>query len=157
MSTGFNDGARFLSKAKIKESEKWIEGYYVKHINRQICPIGDELSENDVKHYIFTDGFADWNMPKQLQYVEIDVNTLCQCTGVWSSKSNKYIYEHDIVEAWSTGYKRTLEVIMRMKGVPMFILYPAWNDGQFWNLFCTKEEGKNVDDVKIVGNKFDVQ
>ena len=47
------------------------EGYYFRHINRQVSPIGDSLKPEDVDDCIVADGFADWNMEKPVQLFKI--------------------------------------------------------------------------------------
>lgn len=59
-----------------------VQGYYVKHIDTCINPIQpskeawDEQHEKHTKHYIFCSGFADRNMPQELEQWEIDPTTL---------------------------------------------------------------------------------
>jgi hypothetical protein len=58
-----------------------VQGYYVKHITSTPNPINTEegykeFVDNHTKHYIFSDGFSDWNLPRELEKYEIDINTL---------------------------------------------------------------------------------
>lgn len=46
-----------LFKAKRKDNGKWVEGYYIYHIRRTICPIGDSVKPEDEQHVIMRDGF----------------------------------------------------------------------------------------------------
>lgn len=44
------------------------EGWYAFHEARQTCPLGnDRLRPGDCQHLIVSDGFADWNMPRDVR------------------------------------------------------------------------------------------
>ena len=74
----------------------WREGYYVCHTTRQPCVIGDELKDDEIEHYIFYDSFADWNMPRVLEAIEVDPNTICRYSGI-NDKHGKRIFENDVI------------------------------------------------------------
>lgn len=67
-------------KAKTAQGYE-VEGYYVKHIYATPNPINTEAGykefvDSHTKHYIITDGFSDWNLPREMEPHEIDINTL---------------------------------------------------------------------------------
>lgn len=49
-----------------EEGHALFEGYYIRHENRQTCVLHDRLRPDDVDHLVAVDGFADWNMPRDL-------------------------------------------------------------------------------------------
>ena len=49
------------------------EGWYAFHEARQTCPLGrDRLRPGDCMHLIVSDGFADWNMPRDVRVQAIE-------------------------------------------------------------------------------------
>lgn len=58
-----------------------VQGYYVKHITATPYAISteyehDKFVEEHTKHYIVSDGFSDWGLPRQMEIREIDISTL---------------------------------------------------------------------------------
>lgn len=83
---------------------KWVEGYYIYHIKRTPCVIGDCVKPEDEVHMIAYDGFSDWNMPRDVERCLIDPETLCRYTGLEDRYKQK-LWEHDIVTiAGEDGY-----------------------------------------------------
>ncbi len=61
--------------------EREVQGYYVKHVTATPYPIStqsehDQFVTDHTKHYIMSDGFSDWGLPRELEIYEIDINTL---------------------------------------------------------------------------------
>lgn len=62
-------------------SRREVRGYYVKHVDAQVNPLStkqqyDDFIAKHTRHYIFQNGWADWNLPTQLEQWEIDPTTL---------------------------------------------------------------------------------
>ena len=69
-------------------------------------------------------------------------------------KNGKEIYDGDIVEAWSEGYKHTGEIRFRLEAQPCYIIYPAFANQGFWKIHGQKNrKGIYTDDgIEVIGN-----
>lgn len=77
---------RYLSKAKRVDNGKWVEGYLI-------------VDEKDYSKYFigFVLGTNEDGTPHDLDVVQVDPSTICQCTGL-KDKNDKLIWENDIVK-----------------------------------------------------------
>lgn len=92
------------------------------------------------KYYIVPDYASD------LYVIEIDPNTICQCTGLRDKKGN-LIYEHDIVKAkYSDGFEEITEVTYSKNGYS-----PYFNEYECEGCCCHCE----VTEIEVIGNIFD--
>lgn len=83
-------------RGKRKYNGQWITGYYMRHMKRKQCSTDEHIKSNDIQDIILFDGLSVQNMPRGILYVEIDINTLGQWTGLTDCKNNK-IFEGDII------------------------------------------------------------
>lgn len=87
----------YISRGIGVKSKKWVYGYYVRHETRQICPVDDVLSDDEVMHLIVSDSFADWNMPREIQFTPVFFATIGRATGRQDA-NNRDIFEGDIIK-----------------------------------------------------------
>jgi len=130
-----------LFRAKNIATDDWVYGYYIKHETRQRCVIGnDNLADNEIIHLIARDGFADWNMPKQLEIVKIKVDTLGQFIGL-TDENRQRIFEGDIVS---------------LRGGEYYLGFWEYND-----TITVKDIAQNLyeishyEQIEVIGNIYD--
>lgn len=61
-----------LVRAVDPDGNEIARGYYFRWVTRQPHPAGDSVKPEDVRECIIYSGFADWNMPKKIEYMVIE-------------------------------------------------------------------------------------
>lgn len=94
-----------LFRAKRIDNGEWAEGFIYEHGTPLVCFKEDESIKETPKCYICRAGFADWGLPRPVDFIEINPDTICEFTGCLDKNGEK-IWENDIVECTNVNPKR---------------------------------------------------
>lgn len=137
-----------LFKAKLKNQDKWTEGFYCKRKETTYCFEEDyKRHPVPIHHLIIKDVMTDWGLPNELRAYEIDPETLCEYTGL-NDKNGKKIFENDIVKVSHTKSDDNLVVVK----------YGTYICGCCDGVFGWYFDGGDIRDnhmYEVVGNVFD--
>lgn len=84
-----------LFKAKRLDNGEWFEGVPV-DVTPLTCFASDKVSKEVV---MVRAGFADWDMPRALEYTKVDPSTVCQYTGQVDYESEEPIFCDDLLKS----------------------------------------------------------
>lgn len=129
---------------------------------------GDLINYSENEKMIYIQNSKTWDLLEG--GIIVDEKSVGRYIGVKNNEGVE-LYEGDIVEAKSQGTKAIFVIQFRQEASPCWILFPSWQNGQFWNIHATKhEKGKNFinvngeiettdkegffDNLKVIGNKF---
>ena len=76
---------------------KWYYGAYFKHLPYTPYCCGGKPPEKDYKHLIIQEGFSDWGLPRRMACIEVEKDTVGQCTGL-KDKKGELVYFNDFIK-----------------------------------------------------------
>ena len=133
-----------LFRGKSTETNQWIYGGFHIWEKRQVCALGnDRLKDDEISCVITVNSFADWNMPRTMQAVEVIADTVGQYTGLTDRNGNK-IFEGDIVNILTENEE--IGVIVYEDG-GIIVHADKFSIDIIYKI--------NGTDVEVIGNKYD--
>lgn len=148
-----------ICKAKIRENNKWIQGYYVYKTDPLLnLPYHYILSQEHQAGFALSSSFMTW--------YEVDSDTVCRYIG-WNDRHGAPIFENDIVEFklideshkylvwWDT--ESNMMTAVPLDGI-VFNGYDYYNHLNIrYEEFCLMlmDPYGDYNDIKVMGNIFD--
>ena len=132
-----------LFRGKRLDNDDWVEGYLYEHEPPLVGIVSEKDEPEASKWFIARTGFADWNMPRPVEFVEVDPSTVGQYTNL-KDKNGKRIFEGDIVQAhFRTNHSKQ-------------IFRVTFDDGMFiFNNGYVKLPVRGIYRIKVIGNVHD--
>ena len=132
-----------LFRGKRLYNGDWVEDYLYEHEPPLVGIVSEKDEPEASKWFIARTGFADWNMPRPVELVEVDPSTVGQYTGL-KDKNGKRIFEGDIVQAhFRTNHSKQ-------------IFRVTFDDGMFiFNNGYVKLPVRGIYGIKVIGNVHD--
>ena len=78
-----------LFRGKRLDNGDWVEGYLYEHEPPLVGIVSEKDEPEASKWFIARTGFADWNMPRPVELVEVDPSTVGQYTGLKDKKGQE--------------------------------------------------------------------
>lgn len=140
-----------LFRGKRIDNGEWVEGYLYEHEPPLVGIVPENYVLEPSKWFIVRTAFADWNLPRQVEFVEVDPSTVGQYTGL-KDKNGKRIWEGDIIK-WDYAYNegKSYQVIYDVGGA-CFSASREHNGDNTSTIFYNDEQY-----AEVIGNIHDNQ
>lgn len=68
-------------RGKRVDNGEWVYGSYYQHQPPLVGLVPKDYVPAEPEHYIIQSGFADWNLPRPIDCIKVDVSTVGQFGG----------------------------------------------------------------------------
>lgn len=102
---GGNGMREILFRGKRIDNDEWVYGYIYEHQPPLVAIAPKDYVPEQSKWYICNTAFADWNMPRQVELVEVDPSTIGQYSG-FTDKNGTRIFEGDIIKLVTADFEK---------------------------------------------------
>ena len=120
---------RYLFKAKRADNGEWVQGYY---------------------YQIWENGYILWGMTNDVpNMIEVDVSTICQCTGL-KDKNSKLIWENDIVRDAQGNFYAVFSYNNYYRFSWICVKSEMFQVGMKWDLYVMR-----TFEIEVIGNIHD--
>ena len=89
-----------LYRGRRLDNGKWVEGYLYEHEPPLQGVVPDGYTPPQSSWFIVKTGFADWNMPRPMEYTEVYPDTIEACSGK-RDINGRWIFECDLVKGYN--------------------------------------------------------
>lgn len=149
-----------LFRGKRLDNGDWVDGYLYEHEPPLVGIVSEKDEPEASKWFIARTGFADWNMPRPVELVEVDPSTVCQYTGL-KDKNGERIFEGDMIKPFDDEIDKMVvefhygQFLLCLYGERGYLAEYGWEEEGNYGCFESEPLSSYGDGIEIIGNIHD--